>query len=178
ENIADSEFVIGALNDPNLIARTDIALDNEAQVGPRTQGFSETTWEELVVHPHSQPPTGYPRFGDLQHHASDGPALADEGAVRVNALDREVLAQFPVLERPADLLRPPAEVFHGIGIERLVGAAVGPTIRLVVAGQVDSAGSDPPGHRRFPDAAPGGTPVVFKLARQTDVYGNHLSNET
>src|SRR5262249_53147257 len=87
----------------------------------------------------------------------------------------EVLAQLPVLERPANLLRPPAEVFHGIGIDCLVGAAVGPAIRLVIACQVDAAGGDSAGNRRFPDGAPGGTTVVFEFARQTDVDGENLA---
>src|SRR5262249_694600 len=69
-----------------------------------------------------------------------------------------------------------AEVFHGVGIDRLVGAAVGPAIRLVVAGQVDSAGGNSAGHRGFPDGAPGGTTVVVELARQTDVDGENLAS--
>jgi hypothetical protein len=39
ENIADGELVIGALEDPNLIARADIALDDDAQIGPGAQGL-------------------------------------------------------------------------------------------------------------------------------------------
>src|SRR5262245_21415772 len=153
--------MIGALNDLNLIARADIALDKDAQIGPGAQGLGEAAREELVVHPHPQPPTGHPRLGNLQHGGPDRPALPDEGPVDLDALRREVLAQLPVLERPADLLRPPAEVFYGVGIDRLVGAAVGPAIRLVVAGQINVAGCDSAGHRTFPDGAPGGTTVVF-----------------
>src|SRR5262249_51798989 len=176
EDVADGEIVVGALDDLNLIARPHVALDKDAQQGTGAQGLSETAREELVVHPHAQPPAGHPRLGALQYGGPDRPALPDEGIVHRNALRREVLAQLPVLERPADLLRPPAEIFHGIRIDRLVGAAVGTAIRLVVAGQVDSAGGDPAGRRRFPDGAPGGATVVFELARQTDGDGEHLAS--
>ena len=39
ENIADGEFVIGALKDLNLVACAHIALDDDAQIGTGAQGL-------------------------------------------------------------------------------------------------------------------------------------------
>jgi len=62
ENIPDGEVVIGALNDLNLIALADIALDNDAQIGPGAQGLGEAAREEFIIHPHPHPPARDPRL--------------------------------------------------------------------------------------------------------------------
>src|SRR5262249_19250260 len=81
-----------------------------------------------------------------------------DGAFPVKLLHAAHVIRIAVgADKHVDLLRPPVEIFHGIGIDRLVEAAVGPAMSLAVAGQVDSAGGDSAGHRRFPDGAPGGT---------------------
>src|SRR5262249_16678103 len=143
ENIADREIVIGALNDLNLIARADIALDNDAQIGPGAQGLGEAAREELVVHPHPQAPTGHPRLGDLQPRGPDRPALPDEGAVHVDALRRKVLAKLAVGKRSADLLFPPPRVFNRVGVGHFVGPPVCLAIGLVVSGQIYPPDCDP-----------------------------------
>jgi hypothetical protein len=167
--------MVGPLDHADRIARLQLPLDDDAQVRPGPQRLGEAPREQLVVHADAKSPARDPRLGNLQDHAPDLPALADQGRVHVHAFGREVLAELAVGERSADRLLPPARVLDGVGVDRLVGPAVGLAIRLVVAGQVHPAGRDPPGDRRFPDRAPGGATAVLELAHAADIDGEDLS---
>jgi hypothetical protein len=45
----------------------------------------------------------------------------------------------------ADLLFPPSDVFDGVGVDRFIGPAVCPAIRLLVSVKVDPSGCNPTG---------------------------------
>src|SRR5262249_22960583 len=97
----------------------------------------------LVIHPNPEPPARDSRLGNLKNRGPDLPTLSDERVVHLNPFRREIFAELPVRERSADLLFPPPCVFDRVGVDRLVGAAVGVAIRLVVAGEIDASGGDP-----------------------------------
>jgi hypothetical protein len=173
--ISDREIMIRPFHNRDLISCPHVTLDDYSQVRPGSHHLREAARKHLIVHPNSKPPARYSRLGNLKNCRPDPPTLSDERIVHVNPFRGEILAKLTVGKRSPDLLFPPSCVFYGVGVERFVGSPVCLAIRLVIASQVDSASGDSAGHRRFPDGAPGGTTVVFELARQTDVDGKNLS---
>src|SRR5262249_30078620 len=91
--------------------------------------------------------------------------------VDLDAFGRQVLAELGVREGPAFLRLPPPRVLDGVGVDRLVGTAVGLSIRLVVAREVHAAGRDAALDRRLPDRAARRPAVVLEIARPADADG-------
>src|SRR5262245_48285558 len=96
-----------------------------------------------MIHPNSKPPAGDSRLGNLKYRGPDLPTLSDEGIVYLNPFCREVFAKLTVGKRSGDLLFPPACVFDGVGVDHFISSPVGLAIRLVISGQIDTAGCDP-----------------------------------
>jgi hypothetical protein len=82
----------------------------------------ERFWARGPGHPH------------LERDRADPPHLSDDRAADVEALRAEVLPEQPRRDGPAQLAGPPAGVFGGVGVDRLVCAAVVGT-ELAVTGQ-------------------------------------------
>src|SRR6266403_785499 len=175
KDIADRQIVVRLLDDRNLVSRAHLALDDDAQVASGPHCLAEPAWKRLVVHPHSKPPAGDPRLGNLEDCSPDLPVLSTQGVVDLDPFRSEVLAELSVRERTADLPFPPAFVLDRIRVNRLVESAMCLAIRLAVAFQVDAASRDPPGHRRFPDRALGGMTAILEPAYPTDVDRENLS---
>src|SRR5262245_8782471 len=120
--ISDGEIMIGSLDYSDLITGAHITLDDYSQVSPRAQRLGEAARKQLIVHPNSEPPTRYPRLGNLKKGGPDLPALSDERIVDLDPLCREVLAKLTVFKRSPDLLFPPPYVFDGVGVDRFIGS--------------------------------------------------------
>src|SRR5262245_3866796 len=63
EDISDGEVMIGLLDDPDLVSRAHIALEDDSEIGTRPHRLGEAAWKHFIVHPHSEPPTRDPRLG-------------------------------------------------------------------------------------------------------------------
>src|SRR5262249_9446557 len=176
KDIPDGEIVVGSLDDPNRISSSHVALGDDSQVSPRSQRLREVARKHPVVHSNAKPPARYARLGNLKNGRPDLPAFADKRVVHLNPFGREVFAKLTVGQRSANLLCPPACVFDGVGVERLVGPAVRLAIRLVIAGEIDTSGRDPAGDRGFPDRALGGPAVVFEMTHVADVDAQDLAD--
>jgi hypothetical protein len=98
KHVADREAVTRALDDLDLVARTDGPLGNQPKVRAGPQGLGKPAREHLIVHPHAQPPAGDSGLGDLQHRRADLPPLADKRVVDLNPFSGEVLAEFAVFQ--------------------------------------------------------------------------------
>jgi hypothetical protein len=99
----------------------------------------------MIVHPNAKPPTRDPGLRYLNNRGPNLPALSDEGIVHLDPFSREVFAELPVGQCPADFSFPPTDIFDGEGVDRLVGPSVCQSIRLVVSGKVDTSDCDPAG---------------------------------
>src|SRR5438874_10861732 len=51
KDISDGEVVIRLLHDPDLVAGTHIALDDDSEIGTGSQRLAEAAWRSFVVHP-------------------------------------------------------------------------------------------------------------------------------
>ena len=93
----------------------------------------EPTW---AIHPATERGTGDAWVGHLQLDiVTDPPPLTDQGAVHVDAVGREVLAELAGRQRHAELVRPPLEVLDRVGVDGLVVAAVAAAVADVVTDQ-------------------------------------------
>ena len=168
--------MVGSLDDPDLVSGPHIAFDDDAQVRARAHRLGEAARKHLIVHPHAEPPAGYPRLGNLENGAPDRPALPDEGAVHFESFRRQVFTKFTAFKGSADLPFPPPQVFDGIGVERFIGSPVGLAIRLLVAVEIHPSGGDPPGYGRFPNRTPGSATAVVELAHGTHADRDDISH--
>ena len=66
-------------------------------------------------------------------------------------------------KRSTDLLLPPPSVFYGVCVDRFIASAVCLAIRLVVSGEVDPSGCDPPGAGDFQIALLAGRPLYSNV---------------
>ena len=124
KHVADRHGVVWSLADAYVVAGPDIAFDDDPQVRPRPARLSETARKQLVLHPGAESPEGDARLRHFENGVADFPTLADKCAIHVDVFGREVLAKLAMPERATQLVLPPAQVFGGIGIDRLVGPAV------------------------------------------------------
>ena len=73
------------------------------------------------------------------HVSADLPALSDEGGVDIEAEGGQVLAEDAVGERASELGLPGVEILAGVGVDRLVGPAVGLRIADGITGGTASS---------------------------------------
>jgi len=167
--VSNREIVRRSFDDPDPISGTDRAFDDDAQVGPGSQGVGESARKQLIVHPNPQPPARDPWFGHFKYGGADRPTLANERIVHRDSFRREIFPKLAVLKRSAEFFFPPAHIFYGIRIHRFIRPSVRFTIGLVVSFEIDASGRDPAGNRRFPNRALGRSTVIIKLARPSNV---------
>src|SRR5262249_35607714 len=173
EYVANRETVIGALDDPDVVAGAHVTLGDEAQIRPGSQRFGEAARKQRIVHPNAEPPARDSWLGNLDNCGSDLPTLTDDRVVHLDPFCREVFAKLAISERSTDLMLPPPRVFDRECVDHLVGSPVRISIRLLVSLEVDAANGDPAGGRRFPDAAPGRTTLVLERPSSADVDREH-----
>src|SRR2546430_2502943 len=169
KHVPDGEIVPGSLDDPDIISRTHIALDDDSEVRPWPQCLGEAARKHLVVHPHAKPPARNPRLGHLENGCSYLPTLSDERVVDLDPFRREIFAELTVSKRATDVSFPPARVLDRVRVHCFVGSPVRSAIGLLVAGEIHTTRWDPTGHRRFPDCTLRGTTTVVELAHGADV---------
>ncbi len=95
----------------------------------------------------------------------------------VEAGNRQIFAKEAGLDvyRQAVLVAPESIVLRGVGIDGLVRAAVGVTIGLIVAGEIDAAHGDGTDDGVFPDAAGDRVAEPLDGALGADVDGHDAS---
>jgi len=128
-HVADGEAVPGPVHHLGGVVGADRARLEDAQVGAGAGGGREAAGEAGVAHADAEPAAGDARLGDLQQRRPDAPALTDDGAGNRQPADGEVLAEGARCQRAPDLAGPPVEVLTGVGVDRLVRAAAGGTVR-------------------------------------------------
>ena len=120
----------------DLVTRPDRPGADDAQVGTEASGPGEPLDPTAPAHPLLEGHAGHAYAGDLDDDAvparADPPPLADLGATDVEAADPQVLAEQARGDVARQLLRPPRRVLVGVGVERLVLAAVMPAVDLGV----------------------------------------------
>ncbi len=158
------------LDYPDLITGGDVPLDDDSQVCPGSQCLGKSAWKLRIIHARAEPPARNPWFGYFKDKGSNRPTLADERIVYRDSFSRQVFSELAVLKRAAECFFPPAQIFDGIGVERLVRTAVGFTIRLIVSFEIYPACYDAAGHRRFPNRALGWAAVKFKLSLSPHIH--------
>src|SRR6185369_6873566 len=134
--IPNGEILIGSLDDPDLIAGSQLTFDDDSQIGPGPQSLGEAAQEQLVIHPNSKSPAGDSRLGNLENGGSNFPTLSDERIVQLDPFGGEILAKLAVGERSADLPFPPPYVFDGVRVDCFIGSPVCLAIGLVVSSEV------------------------------------------
>src|SRR3954470_3701954 len=148
---ARRDVVLGAVDDLDRVARPQLALLGDREVGARAAGVQELLLEAAYADPRLELEAGDARAGDPQLDRADPPALADPRARDVDARSRQVLAERPGVEVESGDVAPEHDVLARIGVDRLVGAAVDRAVGLVVALQVDAADGDRALDRRLDD---------------------------
>jgi len=141
-HIPYGEIVIGAANYSDLVTTTYASLDDDSQISAGSHGLGETSGKNRVVHSNSKPPARHPRSRNLKNSGPKLPTLTDKRIAHVDAFGREVFAKLAEFNRAAKLLFPPARVFNGICIDRLVESAMRLSIRLMVAVEVYASNRD------------------------------------
>src|SRR5271165_1631565 len=127
-------------HDLDHVVRADLARLDHPQVGTGPGGLGEPLDPAGLCQPALEGAARNPRAGHLQDHVRpDPPALADQRAVDVDALSRQVLAEDSVTKRLVKLSLPEIEVLPGVGVDRLVRSAMVAHVVDSVAGQADHA---------------------------------------
>src|SRR5262249_24742237 len=177
EDVPDGESVVGSTRDDDVVARTDVSFGDDPQVRPRSAGLREQAREELVLHPHSQPPTGDAGLRDFEQGRPDLPALTHQRARDGDPLRGQVLSDPPETQGPSDGLGPPSLILDAVRVDGLVRSTMGAPVRLLVPFQVDAPEPDAPADRGLPDRAPGGAAFVVELADASDVHREDLARD-
>src|SRR6185295_12233977 len=129
ERHRDADVVIGPVHDLDRVAGLDFARLDYPEVGPGHGGQREPPDPAGLRQPALEGAARDPRRGRLQDQVRpDPPPLADQRAVGVGTLGRQVLAEHPVRQRPAELSRPEVEVLPRVGVHGLVRPAVVPHV--------------------------------------------------
>src|ERR1700722_18115956 len=132
--------MVRAGRDLDRVARADLARLDHPQVGAGPYGHREPLDPAGPGQPGLEGAARNPGTGPLEDHGRpDPPALADQGAVDVDALSREVLAEHAAGQQPVKLGLPEVEVLPGVRVYRLVRTAVVPHVVDPVAGQTNHA---------------------------------------
>src|SRR5439155_1142595 len=139
KHVPDGEIVPRSLDDPDIISRTYVALDDDSEVRPWPQCLGEAARKHLVVHPHAKPPARNPRLGHLENRCSYLPTLSDERVVDLDPFRREIFAELTVSKRATDVSFPPARVLDRVRVHCFVGSPVRSAIGLLVAGEIHTA---------------------------------------
>ncbi len=147
----------------------NIALVDDAQVGPKTAGVCEAFVEAWVIHACTELPAREPRLRDLQEGGANLPPLADYRIGDRDSDQRQILPELARLKRPAELLFPPDGILARIRVDGLVGSAMCLSIPLVIAGQIHAPNRHATLHRRLPYRAGGALPKPFDQAWTSDV---------
>ena len=107
----------------------------------------------LVAETDAELVAGHARLAHGEQCAADLQPVADAQLVFVQAGDAEVLAELaPVHRIPAQRFAPVGVMIGGIGVHRLVRAAVVLQVGLTVALEVAGTDAHRPGHRTLEDA--------------------------
>jgi hypothetical protein len=161
--------MIRPFDDSDLISSADCALNDNAQVCPRSQRFGKTAHKPLTIHPNSKPPARNPWFGHFKDGGANRPTFADERVVHRNSFGREIFPKLSVLKRSAELLFLPPQIFYGVDIHGFIRSAVCFAVGLIISFKIDASRRNTAGNRRFPNCAFGRAAVINKLARQSNV---------
>ncbi len=125
-----------AVDDRDLVAASDDAGHDHAEVGAWGTAFCKAAHPELFLEPGRKRAARDAGRGDLEDAvATDLPALANERAVDIETHGGEVLAEDAAGERPSELGLPEVEVLAGEGVDRLIRPAMGARITDQVAGK-------------------------------------------
>src|SRR6516165_12667107 len=116
---------------------------------------------------------GGPRRGDLDPGRAQLPDLADQRAGDVQADGRDVLAERAIGQLAAKLFHPPVQVLPGVGVDSLLGAAVGGLVHLLVAAEAEHAYLDTAGHRPLVDRGPALLARPVRILATAGVHRDH-----
>ena len=141
------------------VARREDARLEHPQVGagplPRTEpAYPRGVVVAAAAHPLLEVVARRPHRGHLEEDGPDPPALPHLGLVDVDAGGGEVLAELAVAELVAELPGPPVQLLTGEGVDRLVRAAVVPSVGDLVTGHSQPVHLDRAGDRRLVDRRP------------------------
>ena len=96
--LGDRHAIRPARRTHDLVAGPHDALGQHAQVEAGPVVSHEQGRQLRLAHPHPHPEAGHPRLGHLELRLTDPVAVADADLVVRQPLDREVLAECPVLQ--------------------------------------------------------------------------------
>src|SRR5258706_3944312 len=162
--VANRQIVRRSFDDPDLISSADRALNNDAEVCPGSQRLGETAHKPLIVHPNSKPPARDPRLGYFKHGSADRPMFTNERIVHRDSFRGQIFPKLTVLQRSAEFLFPPSQIFHGASVDNFIGTPVRFAIRLIVSFEIDSTNGDTTVDVCFPHRAFGRSNVIIILA--------------
>ena len=113
------------MGDHHDVSRLHGARRHHAKVGAGDRGHRELAQPALTADPAAESGARYARTGHLELEVgTHAPPLADQSAVHVEPDGRQVLAERPRSQVPAELLPPTVEVLACVGVDGLFVAAV------------------------------------------------------
>ncbi len=151
EPVRDSDAVQRVVHHLDGVPRAEVAVLDHAQVRTRAVGLREPAHPALLAEPAAEGLAGRAGLRDLQQGRADPPVLTDHGAVHVQAADPQVLAEQPRRDLAVQLGAPVVGVLLGVGVDRLVEAAVAGAVGLHVRVQAVGPHLDPPLHGTLVD---------------------------
>jgi hypothetical protein len=147
KKVRDSDAVARPLDDLDVVARAERAGREHTQVRTGQAGAGEALDPALLAEPllegHARRPGRRHLADDRVRTRTDPPALADLGTADVDSRGPQVLAEEPGRDVALQLGRPPVGVLVGIGVQRLLGAAVVRPVDLGVQEQPLRADLEP-----------------------------------
>jgi hypothetical protein len=154
----------------DLVAVSDLALAQHAQVETRATVSDQERRHPRLVHAQADPITRDARLADLEQRRADAVAIADADLIVGQSLDGEVLAELPKAKVvAAEEVLPVAVGLDLVDEHGTVYAPVSLQIALAVAIDVQATHHPAPLDPLLPDARVDGPPLPLDVARQANV---------
>jgi hypothetical protein len=157
----------------DLIARSNLAFLENAQVEPRPSARCQQCRHPGLVHSNPDAIARNPRLRDLEQRAADLISVADAHGIVGQSFDGEVLAELSVNEVvPSQLFLPVTIRFNLVDEDGTLLTPVPSQVTLTVSGQIQPADSTAARHRILPDRRVHSATLPLDVARKSDIYRN------
>src|SRR5262245_8059737 len=149
-----------------VVAGTNLALLQDANVEPRPSAGCQQCRHTRLVHPNANAIAGHARLRDFEQRTADPIAVADAHRFVGQSFNGEVLTELSVDEvRPLQLLLPVAVRFDLIDVDRTLLSPVSGQVALTVSVEIQTADPTAAPYRSLPNRGVDRTTLPRDVAR-------------